>query len=69
MNDTFQGTFQGTSLRDKFAMFAMSRLLASDLFNLHTWEDIAEASYEVADAMLKERGKSTASRYGKKRQQ
>ena len=67
MNDTFQGT----SLRDQFAMSALIGILSNSTPHdvLLNPEHVAENAYYIADAMLKERGKSTASRYGKKRQQ
>lgn len=55
------------SLRDQFAKEAMNGLLSSGDINLEeaaindnmtpVWDDIAEYSYQLADAMLKEREK------------
>ncbi len=46
---------EGMTLRDYFAAKAMQGLLACDWVDENT--DIAQAAYEVADAMIKEREK------------
>jgi hypothetical protein len=45
----------GMDLRDYFAAKAMQGLLASEVFASKT--EFAERAYEVADAMMKARGK------------
>jgi hypothetical protein len=47
----------GMTLRDYFAAKAMQGLLAADKINDWTDCKCAEYAYEMADAMLKERGK------------
>ncbi|RLI66898.1 MAG: hypothetical protein DRO67_00605 [Candidatus Asgardarchaeum californiense] len=61
--------FQGVSLRDQFAMSALIGVLSSlTLGNEYAVaQEIAEQSYLIADAMLKERSKLAKSRYGKKK--
>lgn len=52
----------GMSLRDYFAAKAMQAMVASDSYESGDWgqEDIAEQSYQMADAMLKARAKEPA---------
>ena len=47
------------TLRDEFAMAALQGNLANPSLTFSSWECLAEMSYEAADAMLKERFKST----------
>ena len=49
----------GMTLRDWFAGCALSSLQAT---NFRTWEAIAEETYEIADAMLIERGRKEATK-------
>lgn len=46
--------YEGMTLRDYFAAKAMQGILAGNSTKVH---EIAQASYTVADAMLKERSK------------
>ncbi len=60
---------QGASLRDQFAMSALTGLLANSTPNdvmLNT-QHVAQNAYAQADSMLEERNKSAPSRYGKKK--
>lgn len=56
-SETTQGS-EGMTLRDYFAAKAIQGLLAADKINDWTDCKCAEYAYEMADAMLKERGKS-----------
>jgi len=50
----------GMNLRDYFAAKAMQGLFASDTSDWNQegeWDERARTAYEMADAMLKERGK------------
>lgn len=57
---------QGISLRDQFAMWALTGYVVSNTTNALTYLEIAEKAYIQADSMLAERDKSKDSRYGKK---
>lgn len=45
----------GMTLRDWFAGQALARLVSGDGPQLETWEHVAAAAYDAADAMLKAR--------------
>ena len=47
----------GMTLRDYFAGQALASIVGSSGFNEATHPRLAEVSYRLADAMLKERGK------------
>lgn len=48
---------QGMTLRDYFAGQALASIVGAAAFNAATDAQLAEASYQCADAMLKERSK------------
>ena len=48
---------QVLTLRDQFAMAALTAIIAHPLGCAGQWEDAAKQSYEAADAMLAEREK------------
>ena len=53
-----QGAYEGMTLRDYFAAKALAGLMADLPKSMHgfTWQDnVAEAAYQLADAMLAER--------------
>ena len=54
--ETNGGTLQcvGITARDHIAIEAMNGLLAADVDNIHTHQNIAEMAYEQADVMIAE---------------
>lgn len=46
----------GLSIRDYFAAQALSAIIAEEKDHIWSSEGVAETAYQVADAMLKERG-------------
>lgn len=49
--------YSGMSLRDYFAAKAMQSVMVGEGYRMyHTPEDLAQLSYLMADAMLKQRG-------------
>ncbi len=48
---------QTPTLRDQFAMAALTGYIANNEFGFMTAKDVAEHCYASADAMLAERGK------------
>lgn len=59
------------SLRDHFAMAALTGIIShgNDLPDGYCTprDEIAQIAYKYADSMIQERGKSSSSRYGKKK--
>ncbi len=45
----------GPTLRDQFAMAAMTGLTASPLLKINSYAELPKAAYEIADAMLEAR--------------
>ena len=59
---------QVVSLRDQFAMAALPAIIAHHSKSQeYSYKEIAKHTFVVADYILKERGKNTTSRYGKKK--
>ena len=51
----FMNAREQPTLRDQMAMASLTGLLASDVADNITYEDLAEHVYKIADAMLKAR--------------
>lgn len=56
-NEATGGRQNSKTLRDGLAMAALTGLLASDTHTEWTTKGVCARAYEIADAMIKERGK------------